>query len=110
MYIIFAEIAFMIQTKKWNYYIIAYFLLETLHIVLIVVMVSATLYQSTTTDLSILSPIFVFIPIVILIMQALSLKRIREKENEKETDDSDNNEYNENHDHEKDIINQGIKL
>ena len=108
--IIFAEIAFMIQTKKWNYYLIVYFLLEALHIVLIVVMVSATLYQSTTTALSILSPIFVFIPIVILIMQALSLKRIREKENEKETDDSDNNEYNENHDHEKDIINQGIKL
>lgn len=110
--IIFAEIAFLIQTKKWTYFIIAYILLEALHIILIVIIVAATLYQSTTTAFSILSPLFVFEPIIILIMEILSLHRLRKKEKEivNKNEEKFDNYDNENIDNEKDIVHQGIKL
>lgn len=102
--IIFAEIAFVIKTKRWNYYIIIYLCLEVLHIALIIIIVGATLYQSTNTVLSILSPIFVFEPIVIFIMQIICIMKVHEKdEDEKDMEKLDNCD-------EEKVVNQSIKL
>ena len=82
--IIFAEIAYFIQTKKCSYSFLVDVCLVLMQFLMIAIVAETSLYQSTTLIFTICSPLFVIEPIIILIMEIFTFSKYSKQYDAKE--------------------------